>query len=327
MSSVTSTLPLRVGAKTHPGKARDENQDRMSRFTTPLGEVFIVADGMGGHRGGAMAAMMTVEGFERHLQEAQAPDSAAFVLQDAARLTNAEIHRLAHSGDPSIAGMGSTLALALVSGRSLIIGHAGDSRAYLFRQGRLKRLTRDHSRVQKMIDHRILTEEEAREHPEANVINRAFGQKPEIELEISEPIELQPGDGALLCSDGLCGYVDDAAIEQAIRRHAEAQSVTDALIDLALKAGGEDNVTVQFLQFGERRREETETPEPADPPLEEERDNWWNHDQRGRRRSRLWPALFLLGAFLLGMLTMYALGRWRGWALPAPKTAPARLNQ
>jgi len=287
----------------------------MSRFTTPLGEVFIVADGMGGHRGGATAAMMTIEGFERYLREPRAPAPAPSVLQDAARLTNAEIHRLAHSGDPAIAGMGSTLALALVSGRSLIIGHAGDSRAYLFRQGRLKRLTRDHSRVQKMIDHRILTEEEAREHPEANVINRAFGQKPEIEIEISEPVELWPGDGVLLCSDGLCGYVDDAAIEQTIRRHSQAQSVTDALIDLALGAGGEDNVTVQFLQFGGRHDKRAETPARSSP--KEERDHLRGRDQR-ERRSRLWPALFLLGAFLLGMLTMYAIG-WRlGWTAPAP---------
>src|SRR5262245_43752591 len=184
---------LRVGPKTHPGKVRNENQDRMSRFISPLGEVFIVADGMGGHQGGATAAIMTIEGFESQLSAATLDASFEISLQDAAAKTNEQIFRAANSGDPTTAKMGSTVVLALVSGDRVSVAHAGDSRAYLFRGGRLLRLTKDHSAVQRMIDHNMLTEAEARDHPDASVILRAFGQKPQIELEVSAPFTLQAG--------------------------------------------------------------------------------------------------------------------------------------
>jgi protein phosphatase len=243
---------LRVGARTHQGKVRSENQDRMGRFLSPIGELYIVADGMGGHEGGATAAAMAIDGFDAHLKQVPAGTPPGDALQQAAARTNAEIYRAANSGDPRTAKMGATVVLGLLRDGELLIGHAGDSRAYLFRDGRLLRLTRDHSVVQKMIDHHMLTEEEARDHPDSSVITRALGQKPDFELELSEPLALRPGDGLLLCSDGLCGYVDDAAIEEIVSRHDEAQEVTDALIEAALAAGGEDNVTVQFLQYGPR---------------------------------------------------------------------------
>jgi len=318
MAAAISPLPLRVGAKSHPGNVRSENQDRMSRCTTPLGEVFIVADGMGGHKGGATAATMTIDGFERSLRSVNSHDSGPAALLHAAQQTNAEIHRLANSGDPAIAKMGSTVVLALVSGQQLIIGHAGDSRAYLYRDGQLQRLTRDHSAVQQMLDHHLLTEEEAREHPDANIINRAFGQKPEMDLEISEPLNLQAGDGVLLCTDGLCGYVDDAAIEGAISAREEAQQITDELIGLALAAGGEDNVTVQFLQFGPRRNHDGAgiLPDSQDASLSE------NEPSRsGQWRWRLMIVLMLVGAFLLGILVTYAPGWIRAWR--QSKTKPA----
>lgn len=247
-----ATLSISVGAKTHPGKVRSENQDRMSRFNTPLGEVFLVADGMGGHQGGAVAASTTSSGMESHLANVAPGTSPAEALELAARKTNLAIYQKANSGDPATARMGATVVLALHNGRQLWVAHAGDSRAYLLRNGQLKRLTKDHSAIQKMIDHDLIAEADARDHPDAGVINRAFGQRPEVELEISEPIDIQSGDGLLLCTDGLCGYVDDASIESAICDQEHSQKVADALIDLALEAGGEDNVSVQFIQFGSR---------------------------------------------------------------------------
>ncbi len=254
MASKVAKLPLSVGAESHPGLVRSENQDRMGRFLSPFGELFVVADGMGGHQGGAQAAAMTTDGFEKYLRQLPPDCAPEDALQLAARKINAEIYRGANSGDPATAKMGSTVVLALLNGSRVLIGHAGDSRAYLFRQGRLTRLTRDHSAVQKMIDYNMLTEAEARDHPDASIINRAFGQQPELELEISAPLPIAPGDGLLLCSDGLCGYLDDAVIESAVNRHDDAGGVANALIALALDAGGEDNVTVQFLQFGARSR-------------------------------------------------------------------------
>src|SRR5262245_43446288 len=127
---------LRVGPKSHPGKVRTENQDRMSRFVSPLGEVFIVADGMGGHKGGATAAMMTIEGFETQLSAAPREAALETALLDAAAKTNEKIYQAANSGDPATTKMGSTVVLALVSGDQVSVAHAGDSRAYLFRGGR-----------------------------------------------------------------------------------------------------------------------------------------------------------------------------------------------
>jgi len=248
VSNTPEALRLEVGATSHQGLVRTENQDRMGRVLSAFGEVIIVADGMGGHRGGATAAAMVVEGFTTHLQNLPPMTPVADAIQHAAHLTNADIHRKATDGDPDPAHMGATVVLVLVIGNQLIVGHAGDSRAYLYRAGQFTRLTRDHSFVQRMVDRNLLTEEQARDHPNANVVTRAFGQKPDIEFEVSAPMILQPGDRIMLCSDGLCGYVEDAAIEQAMSQPVSAQQITDALIELALAVGGEDNVTVQVLQ-------------------------------------------------------------------------------
>ena len=249
MSNTPETLRLEVGAISHQGLVRTENQDRYGRVASPFGEVIIVADGMGGHRGGATAAAMVVEGLNAHLQNIPPLTPVADGIQHAAQLTNADIHRKATDGDPDTAHMGATVVLVLVLGNQLIIGHAGDSRAYMYRGGQFTRLTRDHSFVQRMVDRNLLTEEQARDHPNANVVTRAFGQRPDIEFEVSAPLMLQPGDRIMLCSDGLCGYVEDAAIEQAMGQPASAQQIAEALIQLALAAGGEDNVTVQVLQL------------------------------------------------------------------------------
>ena len=320
MPASVSSFQLRVGARTHTGTVRSENQDRMSRFATPFGQVFLVADGVGGHRGGAMAATMTVEGFGQYLQAADSTDTPQLALQQAAQHTNAEIYRLAHSGDPAVARMGSTVVLALVSDRQLIVGHAGDSRAYLFREGQLQRLTRDHSIIQKMLDHNLLTEEQARNHPDANVIERAFGQREDIALEVSAPITLQPGDGVLLCSDGLCGYVDDDAIAQVLNTHTDAQRLADALVNLALSVGGLDNVTVQFLQFGAPRGLEANVSDAVQSSSP-------SSAESAAPRRRLGLTILLVSAFLLGMLAMVFAGRMRGWFArqPAPAAAAPTL--
>ena len=284
----------RVGARTHVGKVRSENQDRMGRFASRLGDLYIVVDGMGGHKGGAAAAGMAIDGLESNLENVPDGVSPGIAIQEAAQRTNAAIYQKANDGDAETSGMGATLVLGLLRDGQLITAHAGDSRAYLFRGGKLKRLTHDHSLVQNMIDHSMLTEEQARDHPDASVITRAFGQKPDIEVEIGPPLPLREGDGILLCTDGLCGYLTDQAIEDTINRHEDAQQVADNLIELALSVGGEDNVTIQFLQFGARKKAQIEvpivrTPPPAGPPKAE--------------RSKA-PRIFLMlaGVLALGLI-------------------------
>lgn len=230
---------------------RDENQDWMSWTENSWGECCIVADGMGGYRGGATASRMTVEGLERHLAEAPAEWTFAQALQQAIQKTNEEVYRGAHGGNPDIANMGSTVVIALLARGQLQVAHIGDSRAYLFRRGRLNLLTKDHTSVQRMVDAGLITAEDAREHPEAHVLSRAVGTQPEVEIEIKDPTPLRPGDGILLCSDGLSGYVTDDQIEQTLRqRRSEVQSIPKVLVDLALAAGSDDNITVQFVKCG-----------------------------------------------------------------------------
>jgi hypothetical protein len=148
--------------------------------------------------------------------------------------------------------MGSTVVLLLASGTQAMVAHAGDSRAYLFRDNQLVRLTKDHSVVQRMVDDHIIAPEQAEGHPNANQLTRALGLGLELGLEISEPFTVQPGDIVLLCSDGLSGFVNDEAISQAIRDGIHPQKIADRLVDLALAAGGEDNVSVQLIKFEAR---------------------------------------------------------------------------
>jgi serine/threonine protein phosphatase PrpC len=243
-------LNIQSSSFTDPGKVWDENQDCAGKFSCPLGGVFIVADGMGGEAGGATAARIAVERTDAYLASVSSKAEPREALKHAASLAHDEIQRAAASGGPETARMGATVVLALVQDSQVIIGHAGDSRAYLFRDGRLSRLTRDHSLVQKMVDHRMLTEEEARVHPDSNVVTRALGVGSTFELEVSDALPVGEGDAILLCSDGLSGEVEDAAIEAMIRRGADTETISRRLVDAALAAGGHDNVTVQFLRFG-----------------------------------------------------------------------------
>ncbi len=250
MSEKAQRPALRVGAASHRGTVREENQDRISRFRVPLGEVFLVVDGMGGHRDGARAAELVIRGCEEHLREEPRSTSPAEALQRVASRTNAELYRFSSQSEDH--RMGATLVLLLLEGWRAIVAHAGDSRAYLMRAGDLSRLTHDHTLVQQMLDHHMLNEEEARRHPDACVVTRAFGQEPEIELEVAPPCGLRNGDRILLCSDGLCGYVKDAVIAETLARSSDAQEAADRLIELALAAGGEDNVSVQVVRIGKR---------------------------------------------------------------------------
>ncbi len=247
---MTPKVPVQVGVKSHVGLVREENQDRMTQFGSVFGEVFVVADGMGGHLGGATAATAVVKGVQEYLTAAPPEQPLTEALTEATRRVNQEVFQAGNAGDPAVAGMGSTMVIAVVTPQSdLIVAHVGDSRAYLFRNRALRRLTRDHTRVQQYVDAGMMSEAEARVHPEASFLSRAIGQRPEVEPEFLPPIRLQAGDLALLCSDGLCGYIDDPVIEQTLQRTGSSpQEAVGALIDLALKAGGEDNVTVQLIQ-------------------------------------------------------------------------------
>ena len=243
---------LEVGALSETGYVRDENQDRMSGSQVALGYLYIVADGMGGHRGGALAAEIAVHELQRHISQAPATEPIDLVIEAAFKRANEAVHQKAHSGDPATEGMGTTAVLLLVSGGVAKLAHVGDSRAYLFRNGTLLQLTTDHTVVQRMVEAGMLKPEEAPNHPDASVLDRAIGSAPTIEVDIYTH-QLQEGDAFLLCSDGLCGYVADGQIEDVLRNQETVQEIAEKLVGLALERGGQDNVTVQVVRYGARK--------------------------------------------------------------------------
>ena len=248
-------IALGIGARSEKGR-REDNQDKMTAFSTPLGTFYIVADGMGGHRGGAEASHSVLEGYRKHLQVFPEAADFADVLQHATALTNAEILAAGRSGDPAIAGMGSTVVMAMLrsspGGMEVLTAHIGDSRAYLLRGGKLTQLTRDHSAVQRMVDEQLITAEAARTHPDLNVLTRAIGKQAEIEIEVGKRLSLYPGDTILLCTDGLWGHVSDEQIAYELSVDRSASETADTLIQVALEQGSDDNITLQILRLEDR---------------------------------------------------------------------------
>jgi protein phosphatase len=233
--------------QTHVGKQRTENQDRVTRAATPFGDLFVVADGVGGYRGGAEAAQTVADGFAAFLS-GHGQLTLQQAIQQAVRRVSGDLLKRAAS-DPSLQRMGSTVVLCVIRDNRLTYAHAGDSRAYLVRDGHLCQLTRDHSVMERLTAQGMLTPEEARQHPDASVLTRAIGQSADISLDIGE-IELQPGDCVLLCSDGLWAYARELEMEAiAVSTSLSPAAVASALLNLALEGGGGDNISIQFLRF------------------------------------------------------------------------------
>jgi PPM family protein phosphatase len=202
--------------------------------------LYVVADGMGGHRGGEVAARLAVTTLSTRESEIAAGDTTA--LMEAMREANGIILRSSQEDD-RLRGMATTCTAAVVRGRVARIAHIGDSRAYLFHEGRLTQLTDDHSVVAQLVREGYLTPEEASIHPRRNVIMRALGSIDEVDIDTTEAI-LDAGDRLVLCSDGLTNCLDDAAIAALLGDGRDAQAAALRLIERANAAGGPDNITV-----------------------------------------------------------------------------------
>ncbi|MDK2813321.1 MAG: family protein phosphatase [Clostridiales bacterium] len=241
---------MKIVAKTDIGKARNENQDNYRAGRQSDDTVWaVVCDGMGGARGGAFASSMAVTAFEAEFVKGLVPGLPAAgvrsLMETAANRANHEIYELAQQ-DEDKHGMGTTLvALVLKDGLAHII-HAGDSRAYLYRDGWLERLTRDHSMVQELVENGSLTPEEAEVHPNKNLITRAVGVGPELAVEYSER-QMRPEDTLLLCSDGLTNAVTEEELSEIIKQ-SDFFDTASAMVQQALAAGGKDNITAVLVQ-------------------------------------------------------------------------------
>lgn len=217
------------------GRVRSGNEDSLL-VDERLG-VFAVADGMGGHRGGEVASSTAVEAVRAALATGAAIDGAI-------RAANAAIRDRAF-GDPEVTGMGTTFtAVVPLEGPAVLVGHVGDSRAYLIHGGMIRRLTRDHSLVEDLVREGQLTEEQAESHPQRSIITRALGIEPDVEVDLYT-VTVATGDRILICSDGLSDMLSDHEIVAAAQ--GDGRGAADSLVDAANEAGGTDNITVVVL--------------------------------------------------------------------------------
>ena len=237
--------------KTDTGRQRQANED--SYFAkAPL---FAVADGMGGAQAGEVASRIAARAFERAPRNRDA--SAEGQLEEIARKANREIHTLAQE-DSSRAGMGTTLTAAMLRDDEVAFGHVGDSRAYLLRDGQLKRLTKDHSLVEELRRQGRLTEEQAEEHPQRSIITRALGPEPDVNVD-TMTFPARDGDVFLLCSDGLTTMVSDDEIREILVSSRSLRAAVNRLVDAANRGGGRDNITaVAFRVADADAKEEDE---------------------------------------------------------------------
>jgi PPM family protein phosphatase len=288
-----------TAALSHPGRKRRHNED--SYVVQP--PLFAVADGMGGAKAGEVASGLAAAAVQEIENEESGEARVAALIEEA----NRRVFTRA-SEDRDASGMGTTMTVALVEDDHVAIGHVGDSRAYLIRDGRLEQLTDDHSLVAELVRSGKLTPEEAESHPQRSVITRALGTEADVDVDTFS-VEASAGDLFLLCSDGLTTMVDDQTILDAVERHRpNLADAAKALINAANRGGGEDNITVVFFEVAGAEHERSDETEDtvvtrALPDDEETLDEADEHPTievlEEKRRGRLLPILAALAALLI----------------------------
>jgi protein phosphatase len=243
----TRRLVVQAVLRTDVGKVRSENQD-FGALTTAKeeavspagGRLLIVADGMGGHRGGATASRIATETVKAQYLGSETKDIGT-ALHDALTRANARVYSESQT-NPELRGMGTTTSALVIRGTEGWFAHVGDSRIYMVRGDAVKQLTEDHSLVATMVREGLLTAEEAENHPRRNVLQRSIGVGEEVEIDVRGPIELQENDTFVLCSDGLHGLVKEDEIKDIAK--LPIQQAANDYVKLALERGAPDNVTV-----------------------------------------------------------------------------------
>lgn len=309
MSGSEGSNGVVIASLSHVGRVRAANEDHCDEFRASGGEeLLVVADGMGGHRGGATASRLAVRTIGEVFDDDGPKDEA--LLARAIGIANERVLEKARN-TPELRGMGTTVVMVLLAGGGRgWVAHVGDSRAYRLRDGRLDPLTEDHSVVAAMVREGLLTTEQAAVHPRRNEILRSVGVDAAVEPEI-RALEILPGDRYLLCSDGLSGLIDDDEIAAVLRSEPPAEAVR-TLVDAANDRGGMDNITVQIAAI------------PGGDTTEVGRDGvprggtWTRKDEiepdrrLGVQRTALWVAL--LAGLVAAAMLYYAL---------APRSAAA----
>ncbi len=238
---------LKTFSITDIGRKRKQNQDYVFTSQRAIGNLpnlFIVADGMGGHKAGEYASKYTVETIcnciERSFEK-----NPTLILQKAIELANTHIRKRA-SEDVSLEGMGTTVVAATCLGKYLQVANVGDSRLYIVNK-EIRQITRDHSKVEELVRVGVLDREAARNHPEKNIITRAVGANDEVEADFFT-VELAEGDIVLMCSDGLTNMLEDEEIRDILNGEGELEEKARKLIEAANVHGGKDNIAVILIE-------------------------------------------------------------------------------
>lgn len=298
-------MKVQAGAATDVGRVRQRNEDSYL-IADPL---FAVADGLGGHQGGAVASSVAID----TLKEVSGGDEATIPdrLREGVVRANQVVHERAEA-DPALKGMGTTLTAAVAGVGRFHLAHVGDSRAYLLRNGQLTPLTEDHTLVRRLVEEGRLTPEEAEVHPQRSILTRALGIEGEVEVD-QATVEITAGDRVLLCSDGLTSMIPDDDVHRILASGDGPQPTAEALVAAALDAGGQDNVTAVVLDVKEA--EEAPPLIPAEPSSPAVRAT--GRPGGARARPRRWPrriawaavVVLIVGGGLIGGRA-YLNGQW-----------------
>jgi PPM family protein phosphatase len=253
----TRPMKIRYAAKTDVGQKRNHNEDYFSLIEDE--QLFIVADGMGGHASGEVASKMaaeTVGEFYQRTKDEEATwpykvDRSLSYIENrlvcGIKLANFRIYESANR-DIRYKGMGTTIVAAMIKGDKIYLAHVGDSRCYRIRGPKIEQLTRDHSLLEDYKEAKPdMTEEEQRNFPHKNVITRALGMRDTVQVDV-KPHQIIDGDYYVMCSDGLSGMVEDDQIRDIIQKTKTLERVVEELVDHANRAGGTDNITTLVLQ-------------------------------------------------------------------------------
>lgn len=296
------------------GNVRTAQEDSHDiAILTPNGDVFVVCDGMGGHVGGKQASSIAVKSIIEHLKK-EKYDQPMQALNDALQFANMQI--LGYAKDhPELRGMGTTACIVLLQDTEAYIAHVGDSRIYLYmgKEQQLHRVTKDHSYVQTLVDAGQITDEEAEHHPNKNRILKALGIKPEL-VPTCNVLHPKNGDCFLICSDGLNGMITDSTIEGVLKQNIPLADKGERLIQLALEAGGHDNITVELIQITSSPHTQSQfiSFNPAStkrtiPPTDRNKKTQTNHSSRIKKVA-LWLSaivVFIVVCLLLISIVSY----------------------
>jgi protein phosphatase len=234
-----------VGLLTDIGNVRKINEDYMGYKEDDEKKIYIVSDGMGGHNAGEVASKLAVETVLEYINSIPCLQDLETVLKEAVQLSNKKVYELSNA-DYSLKGMGTTMTACLAKNGIMVVAHVGDSRCYVLEESGLRQVTKDHSLVQELVDNGSITAEEAVVHPNKNIITRALGTAPNVEVDIYS-VNLKQISKVLLCTDGLTNSLSDLEMYEIIKSNTNTNAC-HKLIEISKEKGGRDNITVIIFE-------------------------------------------------------------------------------